>query len=126
MAVAINQVLPEGGGNHGHSGGAEAGATRRFGSGWILPLTALSLSTACGNLPLWCVCVRCNEVVWQGGELTVEQLQEQKRFLEEDRDHEREERNYFQLERTPREAPTTRGLSTVTPCCGCGLDHRRR
>ena len=45
------------------------------------------------------MCVRCNEVVWQGGELTVEQLQEQKRFLEEDRDHEREERNYFQLER---------------------------
>ena len=33
----------------------------------------------------------------QGGELTVEQLQEQKRFLEEDRDHEREERNYFQV-----------------------------
>ena len=35
----------------------------------------------------------------QGGEVTVEQLTEQKRFLEEDRDHEREERNYFQLER---------------------------
>ena len=29
----------------------------------------------------------------------MEQLTEQKRFLEEDRDHEREERNYFQLER---------------------------
>ena len=35
----------------------------------------------------------------EGGEVTVEQLLEQKRFLEEDRDHEREERNYFQLER---------------------------
>jgi hypothetical protein len=38
-------------------------------------------------------------VASQGGEVTVEQLLEQKRFLEEDRDHEREERNYFQLER---------------------------
>ena len=35
----------------------------------------------------------------QGGEVSIESLQEQLRFAAEDRDHEREERNYFQLER---------------------------
>jgi len=35
----------------------------------------------------------------EGGEVTVEQLLDKVRGIEEDRDHEREERNYFQLER---------------------------
>ena len=62
--------------------------------------------TAHTHCSLWAaglttVCVRARVCapLSQGGEVTVEQLQEQKRFLEEDRDHEREERNYFQLER---------------------------